>query len=110
MQTVLHDQRIPIFDRVFLLESEDGLLHTTGNSSEFYWRIDTFKYVGFTDDFGPMNLGTVFQYCSILDEQLSLHPGQKLLIVSLPGPQTFTNSVFLVGAYMIMKHEVRSRS
>ena len=47
-----------------------------------------------------MDLG-MFLFCCVLDEQLIVHPVQP----GGPGPQTFTNLAFLIGAYSIMKRE-----
>ena len=60
------------------------------------------SYVGFCDDFGPMNLGTVFRFCNILENEMKLSGNKKTAVTTSLQPRDLTNSVFLVGCYMIM--------
>ena len=62
-----------------------------------------FTYKNFCNDFGPMNLGTVYQFCSRVDEQLKDTDYFPVVIISLAESKFLTNSVFLLGAYMIMR-------
>ncbi len=61
------------------------------------------SYVPFCDDFGPMNLASVYRFCDLIKskcaEQVS---DDHLVLVCPPNMQAVTNSVFLLGAYMIM--------
>jgi cell division cycle 14 len=60
------------------------------------------EYLGFADDFGPMNLASIFQFCGCLEVHLKSDSSRELAVVSRADPRSLTNSVFLVGAYLIM--------
>ena len=63
-------------------------------------RVDhEFHYVAYCDDFGPMNLGTVFRFCQDMDKKLEVGP---VVIQTSPRPEDVTNSLFLTGSYLIM--------
>ena len=59
-----------------------------------------FQYCGYCDDFGPMNLATVFRFCELLAEKLLAGP---VVIMSSNRPEDVTNALFLTGSYLIMK-------
>ena len=91
-----------VFDRVHLaITKEHAELDQEGFS---YFSIeDKICYFGFADDFGPMHLGSVYQFCEMLDDELTKNKPQLVALHSLSDPRSVTNSVFLLGAYMIMK-------
>jgi cell division cycle 14 len=61
------------------------------------------SYVPFCDDFGPMNLGTVYSFCEIVDVEIQGHSNQNVIMQTSSDSRSLTNAVFLVGAYMVMK-------
>ena len=61
------------------------------------------EYVGFDRDFGPFNLASVHTFCEIVDRMRKQHPTEVLALQCKPDPCSLTNTVFLVGSYMIMK-------
>ena len=64
-------------------------------------RVDReFHYTAYCDDFGPMNLGTVYRFCEDVDKKLEDGP---VVIHTSPRPEDVTNSLFLTGSYLIMK-------
>jgi cell division cycle 14 len=69
-----------------------------------YFNIDgVISYQPFQDDFGPMCLGSVSRFCSVVDEQLKRYPGIRIAMVTQPDKRTLTNTIFLLGSYMIMR-------
>ena len=36
------------------------------------------QYVGFTEDFGPMSLASIFQFCTLVENKLNMFSGQNL--------------------------------
>ena len=60
------------------------------------------EYVGFAQDFGPFNLASVQTFCGIVETKRKLHPTEVLALQCRPDPRSVTNTVFLVGSYMIM--------
>ena len=65
--------------------------------------IGNLAYHPFCDDFGPMNLATVHEFCEILHAKLDANQDDAILVQSSRYCQSFTNAVFLLGAYMILK-------
>ena len=61
------------------------------------------EYVSFANDFGPLNLGSVHTFCEILETKRDQHPGQNLALQCKSDPRSVTNTVFLVGCFMILK-------
>ena len=60
------------------------------------------SYSPFCDDFGPMNLATVYRFCNALETAHQADNLQNVVIVSIPSKQDTTNAAFLLGAHMIM--------
>ena len=60
------------------------------------------SYIGYCDDFGPMNLGTVCRFCTIVDTELKQIENRKTAFITGTDRRDITNAVFLVGSYMIM--------
>ena len=91
---------VEIFPRFRLLAVRDPV---TENRRYSYFSVDgVLEYVGFCDDFGPLNLGAVHNFCTIVDNQLKLS-SRSVVMKTIPEQKAITNAVFLIGAYMIMK-------
>ncbi len=60
-------------------------------------------HISFCDDFGPLNLGCVFKFCVILDERIKESHVKPLVLTYPLDQRSLTNSVFLLGSYLIMK-------
>jgi cell division cycle 14 len=60
-------------------------------------------YEGFCDDFGPMNLGSIFRFCSVLEDQHRLWRNKAIALCSEPDGKSLTNTVFLLGVYMMVR-------
>jgi cell division cycle 14 len=64
---------------------------------------DELEYTAFCDDFGPMNLGSVFRFCTTLEHHLSVSTDKPIALLTASDHRSMTNSVFLLGAYLIMR-------
>ena len=82
--------------------STDPLDGQAPSSVEYFAIDDAVEYHGFCDDFGPMNLGMVYRFCQIVSTRLDRHAFSSVVLVSKADPKKITNSVFLLGSYMIM--------
>ncbi len=92
------------FDRVHLAICKETLEKEDLSSNFEYFSIEgLIYYIGFADDFGPMNLGSIFQFCAVLDKELEQNRTQQIALLTPSDRRTVTNHVFLMGAYMIMK-------
>jgi cell division cycle 14 len=61
------------------------------------------SYVPFCDDFGPMNLATVHEFCEILTSERDKNQDRPIVVQSSCDARSLTNTTFLLGAYMIMQ-------
>jgi cell division cycle 14 len=64
------------------------------------------QYVGFCDDFGPMSLGSVYRFFGNLERKLATCVNSQVALVSPSNKRDITNSVFLLGCYLIMKFDL----
>ena len=71
---------------------------------------DQFRYFGFCDDFGPLCIATVVEFCNTLNSHLEIDPEQQVVVVASSKVQSLTNSVFLLGAYLIVSHHLQLKS
>ena len=71
-----------------------------------YFNVDQeIEYVSFAQDFGPMNLASVYTFCDIVEAKRRKHPAESLTLQCKTDSHSITNTVFLVGSYMIMKRD-----
>ena len=63
------------------------------------------QYDSFRDDFGPMSLGTAHKVFNALESCLMENPLKTIMIPSELKSKALTNTVFLLGAYLIMKFD-----
>jgi hypothetical protein len=93
-----------LFDCVHIALIKDGPLKPALRPRTSYFSIDgVVCYFGFADDFGPMNLGSIYRFCEILEEEMERSPDQDIALLTSCDCKDLTNAVFLMGSYMIMK-------
>ena len=68
------------------------------------------EYEPLVNEFGPMSLSHVIRFVEILDHQIDAHPGQKIVYYAGQGKKKLTNAVFLLGTYIILKHDDTAKS
>jgi hypothetical protein len=51
-----------------------------------------------------MNMSCIIDFIRLLDSLLVTWPGRKLVLCADVGRRSLTNAVFLIGAYMIVRH------
>jgi cell division cycle 14 len=89
------------------------------------------NYHPLCDDFGPMNMLSVFHFIKLLDQEFSKYPSLKIvyyiepgsvdnrchvfslmsarfLSLSFIGKRAMTNAIFLVGAYLILRRDMNT--
>ncbi len=57
------------------------------------------------DDFGPPSIACISNFIELLDHELSSHPSCKIVLCVDDGRRALTRAVFLLGAFMLLKHE-----
>jgi cell division cycle 14 len=99
-----------ITDSIYLHATDDDESNVKERKANMPWlsyfSIDgVLKYRGFCDDFGPMSLGSTFEFFKILDSQIRENPGRSIVLLSKLETRALTNAVFLLGSYLIMKFD-----
>jgi hypothetical protein len=100
------DSAIKVFGRLYLAPCKSIPCRASIETNLHYFCLDNFimsSYVSFCDDFGPMNLGTLHEFCQILDNELSHHHERPVAMQTISESRSITNAVFLLGSYMIIK-------
>jgi cell division cycle 14 len=95
---------VHFFGRVHLVATSCGTSPPDDPAFEYLCienMMDT-AYVPFCDDFGPMNLGMVHEFCEALEKRLHNPTDKAIGIYTIAEARTLTNAVFLLGAYSIM--------
>ena len=62
------------------------------------------QYQAFCDDFGPMNLSAVAHFVEELELEYAANPSRILLYAVEADERDLTNAVFLLGAYLLLRH------
>ena len=70
---------------------------------------DQFQYFAFCDDFGPMNLSSIGSFVDALNAELETYPDNDIVLCSEPGQRALTNSVFLLGAFLLIQRRKSTR-
>ena len=92
---------VNVFGRVHLVVCKDGPI-----ADYACFSIDeNLSYVGFAEDFGPMSIGSIFEFCYSLNQVMARNPTKPIAIQTLANPASVTNAVFLMGSYMIMQKD-----
>ena len=94
-------QSLNLFGRVHLMICKEGPIEGFACFS-----IDeNLSYLGFADDFGPMTLGSLYEFCCSVDTLMDQNPKTPIALQTQSSPASLTNAVFLVGSHMILKHD-----
>ena len=101
-----HKSRIlQVTDRIFFIASDQEIFSKGEGERPFVCiQVESeFRYAPFCDDFGPMDLGSVCQFCTRVDDSCQQRPADPILVVASTCTRRLTNAVLLLGAYLIMK-------
>ena len=60
-------------------------------------------YTAFHDDFGPMNLASIFQFCRSVEHSMKRSPDTPIALKISSDLRAITNAVFLLGSFMILR-------
>ena len=102
MRSSTKDEPLQIFDRIYIAPSRT-LGFEESSRFKFFAIHGVLSYKPFYDDFGPFSLSSIMSFCSIMDAQLSQNPEKGVALKTFPDKRSLTNSVFLMGSYMILK-------
>jgi cell division cycle 14 len=92
-----------IFDRIYIVLFNDHRTQFQDPNFEYVRPLEgILSYVGLEDDFGPMDLGKMFEFCQAMDVRLKSTDRPVALMTSLDS-KVLTNTVFVLGAFMLLK-------
>jgi hypothetical protein len=92
----------PVIDHeVYLAQQVDGL--SFAPAFRCFRPKEALRYEAYCDDFGPMNMASIVDFTKLLDAERKAFPDTKIVFCADEGRRALTNSVFLLGAYMILK-------
>uniref|UniRef100_A0A182T195 protein-tyrosine-phosphatase n=1 Tax=Anopheles maculatus TaxID=74869 RepID=A0A182T195_9DIPT len=75
------------------------------NSSYYYFTTDEqLVYANFYQDFGPLNLAKLYQYCLFLNNALQdeAHTAKTFIYYTRKDPKKILNAAYLIGSYCII--------
>ena len=92
------------FDPIANLELAQGTImdQYLDNQEALYFDTRDLQYLGYCDDFGPMNASTILEFVALLDALIIKHPDKRLVYCAQPGRRSLTNAAFLLGSYLIL--------
>ena len=94
---------LPVIDeRVYICEEGSIPRNTAECSYHVFKTSPQLRYIGYCDDFGPMNLSCVMRFGMILEDELAAHPDEKIVYCAERGRRPVTNAVFLMGSYLVL--------
>ena len=97
-------------DRLWLWPAQTSEIEACNRSSSIgvaYFKVDPdVSYIPFCDDFGPMNLASIYRFCSALDSHILAHPRSDVVVLSSVNRQAITNAAFLIGSFLILKKDL----
>ena len=94
----------PIFDNAYLFIGKAASDKTLKTVKTLYFNIEAYlTYASFTDDFGPLNLSSIYDFCMDLDGKLMNRDAFDVVIECRDDRKSITNTVLLIGAYLIMR-------
>ena len=102
MKAVLHQ-----LDSSIYLASDKGIgLFEVKDPRFICFGVPEIEYFPYCDDFGPMNASSIIEFTKAVDQMISRYPDKKIVYCAEPGVRAFTNAVFLMGAYLILKQNL----
>ena len=96
-----------VYDRICLHAADcdlDSRSRFNDAWSTFFSIDGVLHYQGFCDDFGPMSLGTTYDFYKLLDKHLDENPAHSVVLQSKLEGRALTNAVFLLGSYLLIKY------
>ena len=99
--------RMTICERFQLFASEDSsnLANLSTEKLKLFSSDTVLEDDGFHDTNGPASLGNIFQFFNLVESLLSENADSSICLTCPLDCPALTNAIFLVGAYLMMKHE-----
>ena len=100
----------PIFEidrRVFLAQNFDAA--NLGDHDRCFKPTPAVQSPPHCDEYGPVNLSCIVHFIKSLERELATHPDCKIVFCVEKGRKNLTDAVFLLGAYMVLKEQMRPK-
>jgi hypothetical protein len=91
-----------IFDWIYLSVPRCEDFEKSDPSFDSFSTEGVFTYKPFCDDFGPMNLGSVCEFCMLMVDKIRNRTDRPISMITLSSKRNITNAVFLLGSYLII--------
>jgi cell division cycle 14 len=92
--------------RLFLAQGVDDIVF--GGSYRCLRPANEMRYDAYCDDFGPVNMASVIDFVKLVENELATSLGCKVVVCIDEGRRSLTNAVFLLGAYLLIRHNLSS--
>uniref|UniRef100_A0A8D8W7Y1 protein-tyrosine-phosphatase n=1 Tax=Cacopsylla melanoneura TaxID=428564 RepID=A0A8D8W7Y1_9HEMI len=91
-------------DRLYFASFKTAKQRLTTTKTHFFSSDETYVYLNFFGDFGPICLSTLYRYCDNLKKKLNLPTLKHKVIIHYtgPNPKNRVNAAFLIGCYAII--------
>ena len=100
-QHVIFARNLHLVKRVFFQISVPTQIRSEVQKDKIaFVSAEEFRYFSYCEDFGPISLATLFQFCSTINDKFM--SASFVVITSPSDPKSLTNAVFLTGAYLMM--------
>ena len=93
--------------RVFLAQNFD--ISGLGDRDRCFKPTHPVQYPPICKEFGPVNLSCIVDFIKSLERELASHPDCEIIFCIEKGRKNLTQAVFLLGAYMVLKEQMRPK-
>ena len=97
-----------ITDRLYVAQNIDQISVRVRQPFKCFRPQKALQYEPFCDDFGPVNISCVADFIKSLDWNFDSYPDSQIIFCVDEGKRNLTNAIFLLGAYIILKENVKS--
>ena len=93
--------------RVFLAQNFDAA--NLGDRFRCFKPTHAVQYLPYRDEFGPVKMSCIVHFIKSLEKELASYPECQIIFCVEKGRRNLTNAVFLLGAYMVLKGNMRPK-
>ena len=92
----------PVIEGSVYIAFGDCPLQDSSNYRRFDPSSEYLEYQPICDDFGPMNMSAVVEFIVLLEQELKLHRGKRIVYCVRDDKRCMTNAIFLLGSFLII--------
>ena len=99
-----------IKDRIYIAQNIESIPTSFGREIRCFQPKLAIQYRAYCDDFGPMNMACLVNFIECMDDELKSFPKCKIVLCLNKGRRNMTNAIFLLGGYMMLKHNMNPKA